>query len=204
MSTTTDREQVRTTLATLAQKASAALPTESAGRLAAAVQLVLAGDVTLADDGTALVGSATDPTTVYRVNGLCPCSDFPRAPATWCKHRIARALAIRLQRTMEQTPPTPAAPAVSLPEAPASANCHITIAGRQVQLTLRDTDEVRLLARLEEVLQRFPLPPGQGATQGQEPSKGWCRKHNVQMKQTEKNGRTWWSHRTTDGWCTGR
>jgi hypothetical protein len=41
---------------------------------------------------------------------------------------------------------------VTLPEAPCSVNCHITIAGRQCQLTLRDSDEGRLLARLQAVL----------------------------------------------------
>src|SRR5262245_17714843 len=61
--------------------------------------------------------------------------------------------------------PQPEAPArlsatsaSTLPEAPASVNCHITVAGRQVQLTLRDHDEARLLVRLEELLQRYPLP----------------------------------------------
>ena len=44
----------------------------------------------------------------------------------------------------------PAAP--PLPEAPASVNVHLTIHGRQVQLTLRDTGEGRLLVRLDAVL----------------------------------------------------
>src|SRR2546428_36537 len=47
--------------------------------------------------------------------------------------------------------------AASLPEAPASVNVHLELAGRQVQLTLRDSDEGRLLARLDAILQRFPL-----------------------------------------------
>ena len=58
------------------------------------------------------------------------------------------------------TPPveTVAAAPLPLPEAPASVNCHITIAGRQVQVTLRDTDETRLLARLTALLAQYPLP----------------------------------------------
>jgi hypothetical protein len=50
-----------------------------------------------------------------------------------------------------QTSPAP------LPEAPASVNVHLTVGGRQVQLTLRDSDESRLLARLDAILERFPV-----------------------------------------------
>jgi len=158
MPAATDREQVRETLAALAQKASAALPAESAGRLACAVKLVLAGDVTLAEDGTALVKSATDPAAIYRVNGTCPCKDFARAPEGFCKHKIARALMIRLTRALPQTPPAPAA-AAPLPEAPASVNCRLMVAGRECQATLRDSDETRLLARLAAVLTQYPQAP---------------------------------------------
>jgi hypothetical protein len=73
--------------------------------------------------------------------------------------------------------------------------------GRQVQVTLRDIDETRLLARLAAVLQQYPAPQPparpQGPSQGQD--KGWCSKHNVQMKQTQKDGRSWWSHKTSEG-----
>jgi hypothetical protein len=113
----------------------------------------------------------------------------------------------------EATVPATVAPVESpavlttLPEAPASVNCHLTIAGRQVQLTLRDTDESRLLARLEAVLARFPLPEAPAASQGQLSAAqhnaaamhrkvtDFCKIHNVAMKQTTKNGRSWWSHR---------
>jgi hypothetical protein len=53
-------------------------------------------------------------------------------------------------------PPQPPAP---LPEAPASVNVRVTVAGREVQWTLRDTDEARLAARLEALLARYPPPP---------------------------------------------
>jgi hypothetical protein len=49
-------------------------------------------------------------------------------------------------------------PPAPLPEAPASVNCHLLIEGRQVQITLRDTDETRLLARLTAVLAQYPVP----------------------------------------------
>jgi len=91
---------------------------------------------------------------------------------------------------------------MALPEAPASANVHLTIAGRQVQLTLRDSDGGRLLARLEAILQRFPLQATVGTT---EQSESWCPVHQTQMRHNHKNGRTWWSHRTADDqWCKGK
>ena len=92
---------------------------------------------------------------------------------------------------------------LALPEAPASVNCHITLAGRHVQLTLRDVHEGRLLARLEAVLQRFPLVVQPTDTQTPA-TEGWCSTHGVQMCQNHKDGRTWYSHKTADGWCKGR
>ena len=32
----------------------------------------------------------------------------------------------------------------------------------------------------------------------------WCPVHECQMKQWEKEGRTWYSHKTDDGWCSGK
>jgi hypothetical protein len=82
-------------------------------------------------------------------------------------------------------------------------NVHLELAGRQVQLTMRDSDEGRLLARLDAVLQRFPLVVTHTSTQA--PAvEGWCSKHGVQMRQNHKDGRSWWSHKTADGWCKGR
>src|SRR5215831_20701720 len=78
-------------------------------------------------------------------------------------------------------PAQPQPTAAPLPEAPASVNVHLELAGRQVQLTLRDSDEGRLLQRLDAVLQRFPLvlkptdPPAR--------PEGWCSTHGVQMRQ---------------------
>jgi hypothetical protein len=97
---TSPRDRFRTTLETLAAQAKANLP-ENAGRIDAAVALVLAGDVVLQPDGMALVGSASQPMTTYSVNGTCACPDFARAPQAWCKHRIARALQLRTERTLQ-------------------------------------------------------------------------------------------------------
>ena len=87
-----------------------------------------------------------------------------------------------------------------LPEAPASVNCYITLAGRKVQVTLRDSDETRLLARLEALLQRFPAE----ADSEQEPPEGWCSTHGAQMTQHHNAKGSWWSHKTAEGWCHGK
>src|SRR5262249_30240008 len=144
---------------------------------------------------TARVASQSNGQIVYHiVNGSCDCKDYAKAPSNWCKHRIAagiqkRAFALAKQRLDQidhasngtSQPPTeqpqgqPMGEAVpTLPEAPASANVHVTLAGRKVQVTLRDSDEQRLLARLEALLKRFPTeeePEGEQA-----PPEGWCSK----------------------------
>jgi hypothetical protein len=215
-----DRTAYRAAIAQVAATAHAKLP-ECTGRIDSAVKLVLLGEVTLHADGTATVGSCTDPTRTYTVNGRCDCQDFARAPGQLCKHRLAYGIA---RRAAELTPPTPEVgtdtqdqppgqPVPALPEAPASANCYILIAGRQVQLTLRDTDETRLLERLATVLRQYPDLPsphdkkaiktsGETSDTGQP---GWCQIHNVAMQENHKDGRTWSSHKMADGqWCKGR
>jgi hypothetical protein len=171
------------------------------------------------------VYSATDATRRYVLQGTsCTCVDFERgqAPEGWCAHRIAAGLDKRVRQVLAQEPQggsTPATPAQTapvatslqpLPEAPASVNVRLIVAGREVQLTLRDVDETVLLARLEAVLARYPLPAQQAPTaQPASPSqgegKGWCSKHGVEMKLNHgKDGRSWYSHKTDQGWCKGR
>ena len=90
-------------------KAKAALP-ECNGRIDAAVKLVLAGDVNLQDDGSAEVGSASDAGQVFSVNGTCACKDFPKAPQSMCKHRIAYGIykrAVALAKEQVQALDTP-------------------------------------------------------------------------------------------------
>jgi len=143
----------------------------------------------------------------HLVNGHCECADYARAPGNLCAHRLAFGIA---RRAAELTPalPEPVAASVapsSLGEAPASVNCHITLEGRQVQITLRDTDEQRLLERLAAVLRQYPAPAApQQAPRAQGQGKDWCALHNCAMKQTTKDGRSWWSHKTAEGWCKGR
>jgi hypothetical protein len=154
------------------------------------------------------------------VNDECQCKDYPKAPSGWCKHRIAAGLAKRAYplakakleaTTVPQNGHTEHQPVSAhlpgeivpaLPEAPASANVHVTLAGRKVQVTLRDSDEQRLLARLEALLKRFPAeekPEGEQA-----PPEGWCSKHGVQMKLRNGEHGSWWSHKTPQGWCKGK
>jgi hypothetical protein len=153
----------REAVAAVVEKAKAALPASN-GRIDAAVKLVLAGDVELQPDGMAKVASQSNGQTVYHVvNGECSCKDFPKAPQGFCKHRLGYAIAKRATMLAKQKlaqldgtanghqpaeAPKTDALAISLPEAPASANVYVTLAGRKVQMTLRDSDEQRLLTRL--------------------------------------------------------
>ena len=172
---------------------------------------VLSGGVFVEEDGSTQVRCTHG---WYSVNGHCPCPDHARALDGYCKHRLAKALYRRASELLWEAPPAvstalAAVPAASqptpapLPEAPASVNVHLELAGRQVQLTLRDSDEGRLLERLEAVLQRFPLVVKPTDTQAR--PDGWCARHGVQMKLNHgKDGRQWYSHKTADGWCKGR
>jgi hypothetical protein len=215
---TPDRQTFRALVADVAALAKARLPEAVNGRLEGAIKLVLAHDVTLCADGSIEVGSCTDPLKVYRLVGqTCECKDFTdgKAPDGWCRHRIAAGIDKRVRELLPEAPaPEPqatvAATVASEPlyEAPASVNVRLTIGGREVQLTLRDHDEARLLVRLEEILQRYPLvqpqppAPPQGQGEGQP---GWCAIHNVAMQENEKDGRRWFSHRSPEGqWCKGR
>jgi hypothetical protein len=91
-----------------------------------------------------------------------------------------------------------------LPEAPASVNVYLELGGRQVQLTLRGTDERAVLARLEAVLQRFPVPAKPAPTAAAEPEHS-CPLHHTPMTYQENARGGWWSHALADGgWCKGK
>jgi hypothetical protein len=111
-----------------------------------------------------------------------------------------------VRRTLEllPPPPTPEPPTPApLPEAPASVNVRLTIAGREYQLTLRDHDEARLLVRLEELLQRYPLPASPAASQTTDTTPQ-CPEHGA-MKPSAK-GKGWYCpHKLADGsWCPSK
>jgi len=210
-SDTPTRAAWRAAVAEIATKAHEKLP-ECNGRIDSAVKIVLAGDVKLLADGTAQVASQSNGTTAYHVvNGHCDCRDYEKAPHNFCKHRLSAAIARRAQEltrakldagASSQPTPTQASPAVPstpLPEAPASVNVHVELAGRQVQLTLRDSDEGRLLQRLEAVLQRFPV-----AAKSAEDTTPRCPTHGP-MKPSTK-GKGWYCPaKLADGrWCNSK
>jgi len=92
-------------------------------------------------------------------------------------------------------------------EAPASCNTYIDIAGRKVQFTLRDDNEEHLLARMEKLLSRFPLPEQEPADPGSAPTppENWCPIHQVPMKRYSNAKGSWLSHKTPEGpWCNGK
>jgi hypothetical protein len=136
----------REAVAEIAEKAKQTLP-ECNGRVESAVKIVLAGDVELLDDGKAKVASQSNGTTTYFVvNGTCECRDFANAPSHWCKHRIAAGMQKRAhalaKAKLNGTPPDdeaveaeapvqPPATLLALPEAPASCNVYVELAGAQ-------------------------------------------------------------------------
>ena len=200
-----DRTAWRQAVAAIAAKAYEKLPACN-GRIDSAVKLVLAGDVELLPDGTALVASRSDASRRYTVNGSCTCQDYSRAPGHLCAHRLAYGIARRATELVPALPaPTPPAPAVSpepLYEAPVSVNVPLEVCGRLVQLTIRGRQEWDVLARLEEVLQRYPQshPPAL-----KEQGRDVCRIHQCVMQVNQKNGRSWYSHRLPSGeWCKGK
>jgi hypothetical protein len=217
MTTATDRQQFREVLAALAAKTLTRIPALN-GRVEKACKLVLGGDVELHQDGTALVNSLTDPTRAYVVTGApatCQCQDYDHAPEHLCCHRLAVGFTRKVQAllpTPQSTGVETGAPVAALPEAPCSVNCHLTVAGRQVQLTLRGVSEDEVLARLERVLQRYPQPqacppacsPASPASPEPEAERRFCPKDGAEMTLNHKDGRSWWSHKTAEGWCKGK
>jgi hypothetical protein len=228
-----DREAFRQMLATLAAKTKTKIP-ELNGRVEKAVRLALAGDVELHADGSATVYSSSDPTRRYEIiEGTCTCRDWEKAPQHLCQHRLSAGLVRRTYALLpqelpceafpendpgpvEELPPTPPPAGQPLPEAPASVNVRVSIGGREVQWTLRDSDEARLAVRLEALLARYPVPqaatPAQplsaaqhGALAQHKARTGYCAVHETAMQLNTKDGRSWYSHRLPEGgFCKGK
>ena len=220
------RRAWREAVAAIADKAKQTLP-ECNGRVEKAVAIVLNGDVELLPDGKAKVASQNNGTVVYHIaNGECTCKDYAKAPSNWCKHRIARGLHVRatalakakLEATANgqaeppsQPPPAPPdAPTTPLPEAPVSITLKATLHGHEVMVTLRGVDFASVKAQVEQASQWLSVQaPAQPPTQSPaHPERGecpgWCSKHGAQMRQNHKDGRSWWSHKTAEGWCKGK
>src|SRR5215468_5854517 len=210
----------RQAVAEIAEKAKAKLP-ECNGRVDKAVAIVLAGDVELLADGTAKVASQSNGATAYHVvNGHCDCRDYEKAPHGFCKHRLSAAIArraqeltkVKLEDTHGQTEPPsqpppaqPDAPTAPLPEAPVSITLKATLHGHEVMVTLRGVDFASVKAQVEQASEWLKVQaPRQPPMQDTERPKGWCGKHGGQMKHNHKEGRSWWSHWTPEGWCKGK
>jgi hypothetical protein len=205
---TPTRQAWREAVAEIADKAKAKLP-ECSGRVDSAVKIVLAGDVELMPDGTARVASQSNGTTTYHiVNGHCDCRDYEKAPHQFCKHRLSAAITRRAQELVKvKLQPEPAQPQptpVPLPEAPVSITLKASLHGHEVLVTLRGTDFASVKSQVEQASQWLKLQaPAQ--SQPARTEQGWCGKHGVAMKLNHgKNGSTWYSHKTVDGWCQGR
>src|SRR3989442_11466042 len=83
------------------------------------------------------------------------------------------------------------------------------IDGREVQLTLRDTDEQALLVRLGQLLSQFSVSQRTGTVKTDTistptGSEKLCPLHHQPMR--ERTGRygKFYSHKTAQGWCQGR
>jgi hypothetical protein len=200
----------------IADKAKAKLP-ECNGRVDKAVAIVLNGDVELLPDGTAKVASQSNGATTYHVvNGHCDCRDYEKAPHQFCKHRLSAAIARRAQEltkatldtaspASQPTPAQPDAPAAPLPEAPVSITLKATLHGHEVLVTLRGVDFASVKTQVEQASEWLKVQaPAQPPTPHTTQPEGWCRKHDVQMTQNHKDGRSWWSHKTAAGWCKGK
>jgi hypothetical protein len=109
-------------------------------------------------------------------------------------------------------------------ESPASWNTrYITEDGFTCQLTIRAESEGELFERAKSALtflrEQGNIPfygysreNSYHESQHQENVKenhstddpSWCPIHEVEMKKWSKNGKVWYSHKTTEGWCSGK
>lgn len=156
-----------TTVRTVAECAERKMP-NALPRIIKALQIVLADGVQPSPyvQGGWRVASQSQAEGYEVYDNTCTCPDYqrrqPTDPELCCKHIIAvwmyRRVAQRLALADTPATPAPCVPqAPALPEAPASVNFRVVIQGRECQITLRDTDETRLLDRLETLMQRFPV-----------------------------------------------
>src|SRR6266568_218595 len=203
------RQAWREAVAEIAERAKATLP-ECNGHVDKAVALVLAGDVELLEGGKAKVASQSNGTTQYVVcNGTCECKDFPKAPSGWCKHRIAAGMQKRAHALVQTKlsagtnghaeAPSQPAPTAPLPEAPVSITLKAMLHGHEVLVTLRGVDFVSVKRQVEDASQWLKAQSGHTADDTPQ-----CPKHGVPMQLNHKDGRSWWSHKTLDGWCKGK
>ena len=75
-----------------------------------------------------------------------------------------------------------------------------TLHGHEVMVTLRGVDFASVKAQVEDASQWLQAHSGQPAADTPQ-----CPTHGVPMKLNHgKDGSTWYSHKTTEGWCKGK
>jgi hypothetical protein len=93
-------------------------------------------------------------------------------------------------------------------ESPASWNTrYITPAGYSCQITIRGENGKDLLDKaglaLAYLAEHQYLPDTSFHKNGNSDGK-MCPIHQCDMKRRERDGKTWYSHKTDDGWCYGK
>ena len=81
-----------------------------------------------------------------------------------------------------------------------------TLHGHEVMVTLRGVDFASVKAQVEHASKWLKVQaPTQPSTQSIGHPEGWCSTHGVPLKLNHgKNGSTWYSHKTAEGWCKGK
>jgi hypothetical protein len=205
----------------VAQVAATMEKPEYGDRLQKAVTLVLSHRVSLHDDGTATVQSGNR---TYELTPECTCEDAQRR-SKYCKHFLSVELLKQTSRRLHPSsnghqPASPSQPKPvasqaacwSVHEAPASCCIKFHLHGVEILYTMRDVDDDTLYARVRRILPKILAKTNKGtngtsSTNGTEPAqpdKNHCPIHGVPLKRQQKNGRSWWSHKTPQGWCQGK
>lgn len=214
-----------------AGRATDKLGVEFHSRIAKGLDILLRGAVEHHGGGDFVVNGDSDRSYDIAI-WQCSCPDGSRAPVLpdgkiGCKHVFAALLWVKalkaMQKDVDEERAREAAP--TLPEAPASANCFVEMHGRRVQITLRDIDEDRLIARMDHLMARYPVQgPADGqldtsSQQGLTAARSAKAAANGSRKVSElteiecdtpgcsafywrnwgKDGRSWLSHRTESG-----
>jgi hypothetical protein len=182
--------------------AHAKLPPELHGHLERATALVIHRHVWMDEDGRHGQVLSSDGQTWYVCNGHCTCMGVTHAPQGLCKHRLAVALYRRASELLaQQGGATPAAAAAALPEAPASVNVRLCVFGHECQFTMRDSDEARLVERLQALLARFPQQ-AKTTSEASAPASGetpTCLYHGAMRESTKVKGTFYCPSRMGDG-----
>ena len=186
--------QFKDAVLTIADKAKNVLPLH-ASRIDKAIMLCLNGHVEVVEGRYRVVSQQDGKSQYFLVNGTCTCQDFASGKAqAWCKHRLAANI---YHKAMDLT--AAQEPVATHGEAPCSVNTRLLLGGQEIQLTLRDSDEKRLLVRLADVLAQF----NQNAPSVVNHEDHLCPIHRVVMPERQGKYGKFRSHKTQSGWCTG-